>query len=58
MSEDQIEMHVERSFDRLDASLMSGAINDAEYDAEVIRITQWASRQYGLKTTRLNFLYS
>ena len=58
MSEDQIERRVEQMFDRIDAAFMNNRINEAEYDAEVLEITRWASRQYGLHTTRLNFLYS
>ncbi len=49
MSEDQIERHVEHSIDRLDAQFMDNRISEAEYNAGIIRITQWASRQYGIK---------
>jgi hypothetical protein len=49
MTEHQIETHVERTIDRLDAQFMDNRISEAEYNAGIIRITQWASRQYGIK---------
>ena len=55
MSEDQIERHVERAFDRIDAQFMDNRISQAEYEKEVIEITKWASRQYHLNTSSLFF---
>lgn len=55
MSEDQIERHVERAFDRIDAQFMDNRITQSEYEKKVIEITKWASRQYHLNTSSLFF---
>lgn len=46
MTEDQIEVAVERRFDRLDGMLMRGEITQAQYDREAKDISRWARKQY------------
>ena len=48
MNETQIEIEVERRFDRLDAALMRGNIDQDAYDVEVEKIDLWAEAQYRL----------
>lgn len=45
MSEEQIELVVERAADRLDARLMRGALTQVEYDAEMAALSRWADQQ-------------
>ena len=46
MTENQIEIIVERAIDKLDARLMQSKITQSEYDYEVSIIDKWASQQY------------
>ena len=46
MTENQIELLVERAIDKLDKQLMQGKITQAEYDYEVSIIDKWAEQQY------------
>jgi hypothetical protein len=55
MTEDQIERHVEHTIDRLDAQFMDNRITEHQYNAGVLNITRWASRQYGINQ---NFVMS
>lgn len=45
MTEDQIELKVEREMDRLDRQLMDGKITQEQYDRAVYKLDQWASQQ-------------
>jgi hypothetical protein len=49
MTEHQIETYVERAFDRLDAEFMDNRITEAQYEARVLELARWASRQYYVK---------
>lgn len=42
MTESEIELRVERMFDRLDAAFMSGAMSQEEYDIAVESINKMA----------------
>lgn len=46
MTEEQIERHIERSFDRYDAALMDGRIDQVAYDALASAMNLWADGQY------------
>lgn len=46
MSEEQIELSVERTTNALDRRLMRGAITQAEYDAEMRALSRWADLQF------------
>ena len=46
MIENQIEIIVERTIDKLDAQLMQNKISQSEYDYEVSIIDKWATQQY------------
>ena len=46
MTEDQIERHVERHMNSLDAQLMNGSLTQAEYDQAVRALDRWAQAQY------------
>jgi hypothetical protein len=46
MTENQIEIIVERVIDKLDARLMQSKITQSEYDYEVSIIDKWATQQY------------
>lgn len=46
MTEDQIEIIVERKTDALDSALMAGRITQSEYDSRMKELSQWADRQY------------
>jgi hypothetical protein len=46
MTENQIEIIVERAIDKLDARLMQSKISQSEYDYEVSIIDKWATQQY------------
>ena len=52
MTEDQIERHVERRTDTLDARLMAGSLTQAEYDAEQRALNQWAEAEYHKRALR------
>lgn len=43
--ENQIECRVEKMVDRLDRRFMNGAIEQAEYDREMVVIDKWAQQQ-------------
>jgi hypothetical protein len=45
-TEEKIEREVERRFNILDAALMRGDIDIAEYDAAADAIDDWAGQQY------------
>lgn len=49
MSESEIELRVERMFDRLDAAFMSGAMSQEEYDISVESINRMAEEMYAQK---------
>lgn len=46
MTEDQIELKVEREMDKLDRKLMDGRITQEEYDREIYLLDKWAEQQY------------
>jgi hypothetical protein len=46
MTDNQIEIIVERAIDKLDARLMQSKISQSEYDSEVSIIDKWATQQY------------
>lgn len=46
MTEHEIELKVERMVDRLDARFMRGDMTQAEYDAKMREINQWAEEEY------------
>ncbi len=46
MTENQIEIIVERAIDKLDARLIQSKISQSEYDYEVSIIDKWATQQY------------
>ena len=46
MTEDQIELKVEREMDKLDRKLIDGLITQTRYDLEVDELERWADRQY------------
>lgn len=46
MTESEIELRVERMFDRLDAAFMSGAMSQEEYDIAVESINKMAEEMY------------
>lgn len=45
MTEEQIELRVERETDRLDRQLMDGKLTQDQYDRAVYKLDQWASKQ-------------
>jgi hypothetical protein len=45
MSEDQIERAVQAKMDRLDRVYLNSPMTEAQYQAEVGRIDQWAAQQ-------------
>ena len=47
MTEEQIEIRVEKMTDRLDAAFMSGgSMTQAEYDERIREIDAWAENEY------------
>ena len=46
LTEDQIEIRVERAIDRLDRHLLSNQITQEQYDRDIVAIDKWASQQY------------
>ena len=46
MSEDEIERRVERMVDALDRRFMKSAMDQAQYDAEMAKINQWAEKAW------------
>lgn len=46
MTEWQIEMHVERATDRIDAQYMRGEMTMEQYDAKIKALSKWAEEQY------------
>ena len=46
MTENQIEIAVERAIDKLDARFMQSKISQADYDYEVLIVDKWAEQQY------------
>ena len=46
MTEDMIELKVERMTDILDARLMTGVLTQQRYDAAMRELAQWADNQY------------
>lgn len=46
LTEDQIEIRVERAIDRLDRHLLSNQITQEQYDRDIVSIDKWASQQY------------
>lgn len=46
MTENQIEMIVERKMDALDAKLLSGLISQSDYDNAVCDLDKWGEIQY------------
>lgn len=45
MSEEQLELSVERITDRLDARLMAGQLSQADYDQTMRDLNHWANTQ-------------
>lgn len=56
MSESEIELRIERMFDRLDAHFMSGAMSQDEYDSAVESINRMANSMYELQ--HLDFIFT
>jgi hypothetical protein len=55
MTEEQIERTVERNFNRYDAALMAGRIDQQAYDLLARETNKWADAQYvALARTSLN----
>jgi hypothetical protein len=50
MTEEQIERAVERATDRLDARLMNGTLTQAEYDAAIKELSDWADKAYSFRS--------
>jgi hypothetical protein len=48
MTEDQIECAVERKIDAIDARYMASKMTQAEYDAAIKAVNDWADREYRL----------
>lgn len=48
MTEERIERQVEHRMNQLDARLMVGVYDQADYDAKVLELTKWADEQYKL----------
>jgi hypothetical protein len=46
LTEDEIEIRVERAIDRLDKMLMRGELTQEEYDREVWIVDSWSIQQY------------
>lgn len=46
MTEEQIELRVERMFDQLNKKFMSGRLTEEEYRVECKKISDWADQQY------------
>lgn len=46
MTEDEIERVVERMIDAADKRLLNGLITQDEYDREIFKIDEWATREY------------
>ncbi len=51
MTEDQIERHVERKVDRLDAAFMAGRLTQTEYNEGHREIARWADVEYRFRRT-------
>ena len=49
MTEEQIERRAERAMDRLDALLIGGKIDQAEYDREVQSLDRWTQNAMKLR---------
>lgn len=47
MTEQQVELAVERAMDALDRRFLSTDMTQAEYDAEVRKLSRWADRSVG-----------
>lgn len=46
MTEDQIELIIERKTNKLDRMLMNGLIDQETYDYEVYKLDLWGEQQY------------
>lgn len=46
MTEEQLERAVERKVNSLDARFMNSKMTQAEYDAEMKEINDWAEKEY------------
>jgi hypothetical protein len=46
LTENQIEIRVERAVDRLDRHLLTNKITQEQYDKDIVSIDKWASQQY------------
>ena len=46
ITEDWIEITVERAIDKLDRKLLNGTISQEEYDQEVFILDKWAIQQF------------
>ena len=46
MTENQIELRVERAMDSLDRVFLAGKVTQAEYDSRVRELSRWADSQY------------
>jgi len=50
MTEDQIEREVELAMDRIDHRLITGRIDQAQYDHHVMLLDKWAENELRFKT--------
>lgn len=46
LTEQQIEQHVERQTDKIDAAYMRGSLTHEQYHAKMRDLTEWADVQY------------
>lgn len=53
MSEDQIELRVERTMDRIDAKFLSGKLTQDGYDMAVAAIHDWADKAFRVWQIRM-----
>ena len=48
LTEQDIELRVEKSMDKIDTMLLNGRISEATYDQEVRTLDLWAKQQYSI----------
>lgn len=58
MTEDQIESMAERAMDALDARLIGGRLTQAEYDARVKALNEWAEAEHAKRRASLNYWHA
>lgn len=53
MTEEQVELHVEKRTNALDRALMSGTLTQADYDLAIRNLAAWAERKLRLPSRPL-----